>query len=164
MKEVSRAAQLVVLLLVSTVATGCSGGAPAAFMLKSASVDSPYACPASANNAPYALQAAIEVRNGTSSIVTIKSVAAQMTLAATKGSWLQKVGDKYEAPALNFSPGAVGAGSSSSLQVAIPSTCTGGSKPGDGSNYGEYSVELTVVTSSGTHKITSKNRHRILAG
>ena len=152
------------LVLVTAVAAACSGGAPATFALNNASVDSRYACPANAKDAPYNLHATIEVSNGTSSSVTIKSVAAQMTLTATKGGWLQKVGDKYEAAALKVSPETIGAGRSSSLQVAIPSTCTGGTNPGAETNYGEYSVELTVVTSSGTHKIASKNRHRILAG
>lgn len=163
MKEISRAARFGILALLTTVAA-CSGGAPAAFTLNSASVESPYACPANAKNAPYALQATIEVRNGTSSIVTIKSVAAQLTLAATKGSWLQKVGSKFEAPTLNFAPGAVGAGSSTSMQVTISSACTGGGTAKVEPSYGDYSVELTVVTSSGTHKIASKNRHRIFSG
>lgn len=164
MKEISQAAGFGVLLLLIAVAGGCSSGAPAAFTLSSASVDSPYACPSSANDAPYNLHATIEVRNGTSSAVTIKSVAAHMTLAASKGSWLQKVGDKYEAAAVKFSPETIGAGSSSSLQVAIPSACTSGKTATVDSSYGDYSVELTVVASSGTYKIGSQNRHRILAG
>ena len=35
--------------------------------------------------------------------------------------------------------------------------------PSGGSSYGEYSVDLTVATSSGIHTIASKNRHRIIA-
>jgi hypothetical protein len=164
MKEVSRAARFGLLLLLAAVAAGCSNGAPAAFTLNSASVDSPYACPSTANDAPYNLHATLEVRNGTSSTVTIKSVAAQMTLAATHGIWLQKLGDKYEATAVKFSPETVGAGRSTSVQVAIPSACTSGKTAKVDSSYGDYSVELTVVASSGTYKIGSQNRHRILAG
>jgi hypothetical protein len=164
MSEVSPAACLGIVLLAIAVASGCSSGAPAAFTLSSASVDSPYACPSSANNAPYNVHATIDVRNGTSSTVTIQSVTAQMTLAATKGSWLQKVGDKYEAAAVKFSPETIGAGSSSSLQVAIPSTCTSGKTAKVDSSYGDYSVEITIVASSGTYRIGSQNRHRILAG
>jgi hypothetical protein len=96
--------------------------------------------------------------------VTIKSVAARMTLAATKGSWLQKVGDKYDATAVKFTPETIGSGSSSSVQVAIPSACTSGKTAKVDSSYGDYSIELTVVASSGTYKIASANRHRILAG
>ncbi len=106
----------------------------------------------------------LEVRNGTSSTVAIKSVAARMTLTATKGTWLQKVGDRYEAAAVKFTPEAVPAASSSSLQVAIPSACTSGKSAKVDSSYGDYSVELTVVASSGTYKIASANHHRILAG
>lgn len=164
MKEVSRAAKVGVLLLLAIAAGGCSAGAPAAFTLTTASVDSPYACPPSANNAPYNVHARIETNNATTSTVIIRSVAAQMTLAAVKGAWLQKVGDKYEAAALKVTPDTVGAGSSLSLQVAIPSACTRGTTGTVESSYGEYSVEFTIVTTSGTYKIGSQNRHRILAG
>jgi hypothetical protein len=164
MKEVSRAARFAMLALLAVLAAGCSNGAPGAFTLNGASVDSPYTCPSSAKDAAYNLHATIEVRNGTSSSVTIKAVSAQMTLAATKGSWLQKVGDKYDAAAMKFSPSSVGPGSSSSLQVAIPSACTSGKTAKVDSSYGDYSVELWVVASSGTYRIASQNRHRILAG
>jgi hypothetical protein len=163
MKEVSRVARLGIVLLAAALGS-CSNGAPAAFAVNSASVDSPYACPSTANNSPYNVHATIEVRNGTASTVTIKSVAAQMTLAATKGTWLQKVGDKYEASAVKFTPETVPPGRSSSLQVAIPSACTSGRSAKVDSSYGDYSVELTVVASSGTYKIASANHHRILAG
>jgi hypothetical protein len=164
MKEVSPLTRFGLLLLLGAATAGCSNGAPAAFALNSASVDSPYACPSTANNSPYNVHATIEVRNGTSSTVTIRSVAARMTLAATKGSWLQKVGDKYEATAVKFTPETIGAGSFSSVQVAIPSACTSGKTAKVDSSYGDYSIELTVVASSGTYKIASVNRHRILAG
>ena len=164
MKEVSPLARFGLLLLLAAATAGCSNGAPAAFALNSASVDSPYACPSTANNSPYNVHATIEVRNGTSSTVTIKSVAARMTLAATQGSWLQKLGDKYDATAVKFTPETIGAGSSSSVQVAIPSACTSGKTAKVDSSYGDYSIELTVVASSGTYRIASANRHRILAG
>jgi|SRR6267154_2407640 len=163
MKEVSRVAPWGIVLLVAALVS-CSNGTPAAFAVSSASVDSPYVCPSTANNSPYNVHATIEVLNGTSSTVTIKSVAAQMTLAATKGAWLQKVGDKYEASAVKFTPETVAPGRSSSLQVAIPSACTSGRSAKVDSSYGDYSVELTVVASSGSYKIASANHHRILAG
>ncbi|HVS48115.1 MAG TPA: hypothetical protein VHJ99_04345 [Candidatus Dormibacteraeota bacterium] len=159
MRHSPRPAQLGLVLLLSA----CAGGSPSTFMLNSASVDSAYTCPVGTANAPYTLQATIDVRNGTASSVTIKSVAAALTLAAVKGGWLEHVGDKYDASGVTYSPDAVGAGSSASLKVSIPSACTNGKTPSTGSNYGEYSVDLTVVTSSGTHTITSKNRHRIIA-
>jgi len=163
MKEVSRVARWGIVLLAAALVS-CSNEAPAAFAVSSASVDSPYVCPPTANNSPYNVHATIEVLNGTSSTVTIKSVAAQLTLAATKGAWLQKVGDKYEASAVKFTPETVPPGSSSSLQVAIPSACTSGRSAKVDSSYGDYSVELTVVASSGTYKIASANHHRIFAG
>ena len=163
MAEISRAAKVALMLLVAGLAGGCSIGAPSTFTLNGASVDTTYTCPAGAANAPYFLVATIDVRNGTSSRVTIKSVAAVMTVAAVKGSWLERVGDTYEAGGVTFAPGTVGANSSASLKVVIPSACTNGKSPTAGSSYGEYSVALSVDTSSGTHTIESSNRHRIVA-
>ena len=85
------------------------------------------------------------------------------TLAAIKGGWLEPIGDKYKAEGVTFSPATVGAGIPASLKVTIPSACTNGKTSSDGSSYGEYSVTLTVTTSTGTYTIGSKNRHRIVA-
>lgn len=159
-RQVFRAAGLALLVLQTG---GCAIGAPSTFTLNNASVDATYTCPAGAANAPYNLLATIDVRNGTSSRVTIKSVAAVMTLAAIKGGWLEPVGDKYQASGVTFSPDTVGAGSTASVKVTIPSACTNPKTPTAGAGYGEYSVALTVVTSSGTQTISSKNRHRIVA-
>ena len=74
------------------------------FTLNSASVDPEYACPAGTDKGPYALHATIEVRNGTSNGVAIKSTAAVLTLAAVKGGWLDHVGYKYKAEGVTFSP------------------------------------------------------------
>ena len=64
---------------------------------------------------------------------------------------------------MTFSPASIGAGSPASVNVTIPSACTNGKTASDGSSYGEYSVTLTVTTSTGTYTIDSKNRHRIVA-
>jgi hypothetical protein len=163
MGEVFRGVAPAVVLI--GVTSGCSIGAPSTFTLNSASVDATYVCPTGAADARYDLNATIDVHNGTSSTVNIKSVAAVMTLAASKGSWLERVGDKYEATAVTVSPQAVGAGSSASLKVTVPSACTNGktaSNSGDVS-YGDYAVMFTVATSSGTHAIQSQNRHRLVA-
>jgi hypothetical protein len=163
MGEAARIAKVALFLLMAGAAGGCSIGSPSTFTVNSASVDATYTCPAGADKGPYDLHATIDVRNGTSSGVTIKSVGAVMTLAAIKGGWLDPIGDKYKAEGVTFSPSTVGAGSPASLKVTIPSACTNGKKVSDGSNYGEYAVALTVTTSSGTYTIDSKNRHRIVA-
>lgn len=150
------------MLLIIGFAAGCSGGAPATFTLTRASVDSSYTCPSGAIDAPYSLHALIDVLNGTSSTVTIKSVTAVMTLAAVKGPWLEKLGDRYEADGVTPSLSTLGAGSSASMEVVVPSSCTQG-KTGAESGYGDYSVGFTVTTSSGTYRIESGNRHRIVA-
>jgi len=149
-------------VLLMVVASSCSLGGPSTVSLNSASVDPSYTCPAGADNTPYEVHATIDLRNGTTSSVTITSVAASMTVAAVKGSWLERVGDKFEASGVTFAPATVGPGKSTSLKVTIPSTCTNG--PAPTASYGEYSVGLVVAASSGTYTIASQNRHRILAG
>lgn len=156
-------AKLAPLLLLIGIIGGCAVGAPSTFTLTSASVDQSYVCPTAADNLPYKIHATIGVRNGTSSSVTVGSIAAVMTLAAVKGGWLEHLGDRYEAPGVTFSPGAVGSGTSTYLNVTIPSACTNGKAPSSGSSYGDYTIAFTVVTSAGTHTIKSSNRHRITA-
>jgi hypothetical protein len=151
------------LLLLIAIAGACSSGAPSTFTLNSASVDESFVCPTSANDLSYTIQATLGVHNGTSSNVTIRSVAVVMTLASVKGGWLEHVGDKYDAGGVTVSPDKVSAGNDASLNVKIPSACTNGKLPNGGSSYGEYAVAFTVVTSSGTHTIQSQNRHRIVA-
>jgi len=163
MGEVSRRAKVASLVGLFAIGSGCSIGAPSTFALSSASVDESYVCPTSANDLSYTIHATIDVRNGTSTSVTIRSVAVVMTLASVKGGWLEHVGDKYDASGVTVSPETVSAGSTASLNLSIPSTCTNGKLPTSGSSYGEYSVAFTVVTSSGTHTIASQNRHRIVA-
>jgi hypothetical protein len=163
MGEVSRRLKVAPLLALLAIVTGCSVGAPSTFALNNASVDESYVCPTSANNLSYTVHATIDVRNGTSSSVTVRSVAVVMTLASVKGGWLEHVGDKYDPSGVTVSPETVSAGSTASLSLSIPSACTNGKLPSSGSSYGEYSVAFTVVTSSGTHTILSQNRHRIVA-
>jgi hypothetical protein len=143
---------------------GCSGGGAAGLALNSASVDPSYTCPAGSVDAPYSLHGTIGLHNGTSSKVSIESVTAVMTVAAVKGTWLEKLGDRYEAAGVTSSLRSLGAGSSTSMEVVVPSSCTGGKAPTTESSYGEYSVGFTVTTSSGTYRIESANRHRIVAG
>src|SRR5712692_377621 len=84
------------LAAVMAMAASCGFG-PSTFALNNATVDSSYQCPTGANNSAYDLHATIQVTNGTSNTVTIESVAVVMTLVAVKGSWLEKLGDKYTA-------------------------------------------------------------------
>jgi hypothetical protein len=153
----------IALILVVIGLAACTVGAPSTFTLNTASVDATYTCPLGAADAPYNLNATIDVRNGTSSAVTIKSVTAVMTLVAVKGDWLEKVGDKYEASAASVSPQTVASGSTTSLKFTFPSACTNGKTPRAGSNYGEYSVAFSVATSAGTQTIESRGRHRLVA-
>jgi hypothetical protein len=141
---------------------GC-GGTDAAFTLTNATVDASHACSSGASNSPYDLHATVDSHNGTSSSISIKTVSAVMTLAAVHGGWLQQVGYRYDAGSVVFAPDQVGAGSSATLKVTVPSACTNHSKTGGLLSYGDYSVALTVGTSAGTFKIESRNRHRLIA-
>jgi hypothetical protein len=163
MSEVSRLAKTTPLLLLIAIVSACSIGGPSTFVLNNASVDESYVCPTSANDLAYTLHANIGVQNGTSTTVTIRSVAVVMILDSVRGGWLERVGDRYGARGVTVSPDRVGAGSSTSLVVTFPSTCTNGKVPNAGASYGDYSVSFTLFTSSGTHTILSQNRHRIVA-
>jgi len=138
----------------------CQVGSPSTFTVNSASVDPTYACPVGSSNVHYDLHGTIDVHNGTSKTVTISSVDATLTLAAVKGVWLQKVGDKYDAGSITFAPADVGAGSSATLAVTIPSACTGRTASSPVAS-GDYVVGFTMITSAGTFKVESKDRHRI---
>ncbi|HEY8634446.1 MAG TPA: hypothetical protein VIO34_05745 [Candidatus Dormibacteraeota bacterium] len=140
----------------------CGGGPSTGFTLSNASVQPNFVCPTAVASTAYGLQATVAGHNSTSSAVTIKSVSAVMTVVAVNGGWLQKVGDRYDASNLQFSPDRVAAGAGATLTVTIPSACTN-HKTGGQLSYAEYSVAFTVVTSAGTFKIESRNRHRIIA-
>jgi hypothetical protein len=140
---------------------GCSSGSPATFSVSSAEVDSSYACPVAASNSPYDLHGSISAHNGTSNAVAITSVSATLTLAAVNGGWLEKVGDKYDAGNVTVSPTSVDAGGNATLAVTVPSACTGRTAKGTVAS-GDYAVTFTIVTSAGTFKVDSKDRHRIV--
>src|SRR5689334_21736514 len=101
MRHVLLAALAVVLV------SACSSSKPATLTLDSASVDPTYYCPGGANNAPYDLHATVRVHNGTSKVVTIEAVSAQMTVASIKGPWVEKVGERYNADGVKFTPATV---------------------------------------------------------
>jgi hypothetical protein len=148
-------------VLAGCLITACSRDS-SSLALTNASVDQTYTCPAGANNAAYELHATVDAHNGTSGAITIKSVTATMTLEAIKGTWLDKVGDKYQAVNATVTPTTVAAGANSSLKLTIPSACTNG-KVMNGASYGDYRVNLQLATSAGNYAISSKTVHRIVA-
>jgi hypothetical protein len=145
------------------VVSSCGFGSKAQFTLSSATVDANHSCASGASNAPYDIRATVDGHNSTSSAVSIKTIAAVMTLAAVHGGWLQTVGYKYVTTNLVFAPNSVGAGSTATLNVTIPSACTNLSKSPGSVSYGDYSVTFMATTSAGTFTIESRNRHRIIA-
>jgi hypothetical protein len=151
------------LLVAGCFAAACSSGQPSTFAVESASVDPTYWCPGGANNTRYDVHATVDVRNGTSKSVTIESATAQMKLISVKGDWLEKIGESYDASSVTYSPGSVGAGSSTALKMTIPSACTSGQYGSSPSSYGDYEVTMHIVTSDGTFSVTAQNHHQILA-
>jgi len=158
----STLARRTLVLALAGLVAACSTGTPTTFGVVGASVDTAYTCPFGANNAPYDLHGIVEVRNGTSSSVTIRSIGAVLTLAAVHGTWLERVGSTYDAGGVTFTPASVAAGRSTSLKLTIPSFCTNGKTPGNATSYGEYSVTLTITASTGTYRVVSGNHHRII--
>jgi hypothetical protein len=139
---------------------GCSFGSSSSFEVSNASVDQGYTCPVSAKNLQYDLHGTINAHNATSQTVRITAVTATMTLAAVNGGWLQKVGDKFDAGNVTYMPTSVGAGSSATLSLTVPSACTGRAAKSSVA-WGDYVVTFTMTTSAGTFKLDSQNKHRI---
>jgi hypothetical protein len=160
---IRRRALLIVIAIGVVAMAGCSSGSSSTFSLSGASVDQSYACPVGANNARYDVHGTIDAHNTTSTVVTISSIDANMTLAAVKGGWLEKVGDRYDAGNATFTPASVGAGASSTINVTFSSACTG-RVAGAPVSSGDYAVTFTLSTSAGTFKIDSKDRHSIVTG
>lgn len=142
---------------------GCSTSQPSTFTVTSASVDPTYWCPGGAKEAKYDVHATVSVRNGTSREVTIQSATAVMTLAAVQGPWLEKVGDRYDAGSVAFSPSSVAGGSTAEVKVVIPSTCTSDAYGSATSSYGDYAVTVRLVTSAGAFSVIAQNHHQIRA-
>jgi hypothetical protein len=149
-------------IAVIALGSACSSGGPSTFAVTGASVDPTYWCPGGANDAHYDVHGTITVHNGTGKPVTIESVNAVMTLASVHGNWLERVGDQYDAGSVTFAPATVGPGSSATLKVTIPSTCTSGKYAGEGTSSGDYQVLMHLVTSAGAFSITAANKHEIL--
>ncbi len=139
---------------------GCSFGSTSSFAVSSASVDQGYTCPVSAKNLQYELHGTINAHNASSQTVKITAITAIMTLTAVNGGWLQKVGDKFDAGDVSYTPTSVGAGSSATLSVTVPSACTGRAAKSSVA-WGDYVVTFTMTTSAGSFKLDSQNKHRI---
>ena len=142
-------------------AAGC--GSSAAFTIANAAVDPSYTCPAGSSNARYDLHATADADNPTSQSIGVTSVSAVMVVAEVHGTWQEKVGSEYDAAQVQFSPTSIGPAAKARLNVTIQSACTNGPHQGVRTDYADYSVRLTIVTSAGTFKLTSLNKHRILA-
>lgn len=141
---------------------GCSSP-PATFSLAGATVDPAYWCPGGSNNAPYTVDATIQARNDTANEVTIDSATAEMVLTAVSGSWFERVGDRYDAGAVEVSPTTVAPRSSATLAVTIHSACTSALYGSSRSSSGDYKVRMHLVTSAGAFSITASNTHEIRA-
>ncbi len=153
----------VAVMVLAVSLSACSSGQPSTFSLAGASVDSTHWCPGGSHDAPYDVHATIDARNATSSAVTIESMTASMTLAATTGTWIEKIGDRYEADKVQFSPPTVAPGATTKLAVTFPSSCTSGAYNAGTSSQGDYVVTMHVVTSAGQYSIAASNRHSIVA-
>ncbi len=158
-----RPVRLSLLVVLTVWLSACSSGQPSTFSLSGASVDSTHWCPGGSHDAPYDVHASIDARNGTSSAVTVQTVTASMTLAATTGTWIEKIGDRYDADKVQFSPSTVAPGASTNLKVTFPSSCTSGAYNAGTSSQGDYVVSMHVTTSAGQYTIAASNRHSIVA-
>jgi hypothetical protein len=150
-------------VLVLAVVVACSSAPPPEFSLAGARVDATHWCPGGSVDARYDVHATIQARNTTAKDVTVKSATAEMVLAAVTGSWIEKVGDRYDAGSVVVSPSTVAAKSNATLDVTIPSACSSGRYDTSRSSSGSYTVTVHLVTSAGAFTVRAGNRHEILA-
>lgn len=136
---------------------------PATFNLTGATVDPAYWCPGGSTDAAYTVHASLKARNDTSKEVTIESATAEMVLTAVSGTWLERVGQRYDAGTVDISPSTVAAHATATLNASIPSTCTSALYGAGNSSTGTYEVRIHLVTSAGQFTITASNEHQILA-
>ena len=148
-------------LLAAFVAAACSSGSPM-FTLSDARVDAVHQCPGGVVDAKYDVHATIQARNATARDVTIESATAEMVLASVTGSWLEKVGDRYDAGTVVVSPSTIAKNSTAQLDVTIPSSCTSGLHGSTKSSSGSYRVTVHLTTSAGSFTVAAGNRHEIL--
>lgn len=140
----------------------CSQPAPR-FSIAGATVDQTHWCPGGAANAAYDVHARVDAQNDTATAVTIQSASATMVLASVSGSWLEQVGDVYDAGSVTVAPTTVAARSRATLDVTIPSACTSGRYGTGTGSSGRYTVKLRLETSAGAFAVTASNPHEIVA-
>ena len=148
-------------LVAAVVAAACSSQSPS-FTLSDARVDAVHWCPGGAVDAKYDVHVTIQAHNATAADVTIESATAEMVLASVTGSWLEKVGYRYDAGTLVVSPSSIAKNSTANLDVTIPSTCTSGLYGSTQSSAGSYRVTVHLTTSAGAFTVAAGNRHEIL--
>ncbi|HEX2680974.1 MAG TPA: hypothetical protein VHQ03_06740 [Candidatus Dormibacteraeota bacterium] len=150
-------------LVTVAVLCACSSNQPSNFALTGATVDASHWCPGGSHDAPYDVHVTVDAHNGTSAAVNIESVTAAMTLESVTGTWLEKVGDRYDASKVTFDPSSVAAGSTSHIKLTFASSCTSGQYGAGKSSQGDYLVTMRLTTSAGSYSISASNRHSILA-
>jgi hypothetical protein len=147
-------------VVLAALGAACGSGT---FTVADAAVDPTHTCvPGSAATA-YEIRATVGAVNTTSQNVQVRSATASMIVAGVHGLWRQKLGMSYDAGHVPITPTTVAAASRTTFKMIVSSTCTNPAHAGVNDNYGEYSVQFTIVTSAGTFKLTSQNRHRIVA-
>src|SRR2546425_8348672 len=114
---------------------------------------SSFNCPANATNYDYSLKGSVDADNQTSQNIAIKSMATDATVTKLNGpNWQISVGQKSGDDQLSFSPKSVNSGSKTTIKFTSGWTCTHpGTSPAD--TYADFSLVLSVVTSSGTYKV-----------
>lgn len=158
-----RAVRAVFVALLAVLLAACSSNQSSTFAISGASVDPTHWCPGASTDAAYDVHGTVQVHNGTSSTVKIESVTATMTLAAVTGNWLEKVGDRYEADKVQFTPATAAPGATTRITFTFPSACTSAAYGAGTSSQGDYVVAVRLTTNAGAYSVTASNRHSIRA-
>lgn len=128
-------------------------------VLSNAHLDSKFSCPRGSSDFGYDTHGTVDLDNGTSGTVTIRSVSTTATVVAVHGDWNGSVGAKSGADNISFSPKTVAPGSKTTIKFVTPWQCSDPS--GNSQTYADFAVQVILVTSAGTYKINTNN-HRLL--
>ena len=130
--------------------------------LSNAKVDSTFNCPNPSTDRPYDVHGSLDVDNQTSKTITIQSVREADELVDVHGGWNKtNVGTKNDDPVDSFSPTTVKSGSKATVKFVIGFICSD-IGVGVADTYGDFTFKFTVVTTAGTLKIDSANKHRLV--
>lgn len=135
-------------------------GIGAKFALTNAHVDSTFSCPNPSTDFAYDVHVTIDANNSTSSSVIIESISETWKSVAIHGSWDGVLGAHGTTAVNTYSPRSVPSGGSATIRFVVGFVCHNSGPKTE--TYGDFAFSFSLVTSAGTYKLDSVNKHRLI--